>query len=267
MSIQETLRYGAIDLKESYNRNLGIALLLSIVLHLLLIGLYGILTKKALILTPPIHLPDSGPILISDLITPPVPAVTPPSGPASGGSGPLVEGGILGGIKADVGTPIPSAIDTNDFVAITEVPIASPIGGNGIGDPSLGNGGIGGNGGGPSFTPDNGVSIPKGSNDADLDPGIYVHVEQEPTWDAHDLQRRVKYPEIARRNNIEGMVVVQALIDRNGKVVRTMIVSSDNKVFEASAVEAVTQTVFTPAVQNKVPVAVWIQVPILYQLQ
>lgn len=265
MSIQETLRYGAFDLKESYNRNLGIAFVLSIVLHLLLIGLYGILTKKDLLQRSPIVLPWRGPTIV----TPPAPRVTPPGGPTSEGSTSIVKGGIIGGIKADVGTPIPSniEIDTTDYAPLTVVPIASPIGGTVIGDPSLGGNGGGGNNGDPNLVPNNSVSVPAATNDADLDPTAYVHVETEPTWDQGDLQRRVKYPEIARRAGIEGTVVVQVLVDRTGKAVKTMILSSGNRVFEESAVDAVRKTVFTPAIQNGVPVAVWIQVPIIYELQ
>ena len=40
MSIQESIRYGAAELKRFYNRNLGIALGVSVGFHLLLIFLY-----------------------------------------------------------------------------------------------------------------------------------------------------------------------------------------------------------------------------------
>lgn len=49
------------------------------------------------------------------------------------------------------------------------------------------------------------------------DPDEFVFVEKEPTFDYADLQRRVQYPEIARRAGIEGKVIVKVLVARDGK--------------------------------------------------
>ena len=52
---------------------------------------------------------------------------------------------------------------------------------------------------------------------------VKAEVMPEPVGGISAIQKRVVYPEIARRAGIEGKVYVQALIDENGDVVKTKI--------------------------------------------
>jgi TonB family protein len=74
------------------------------------------------------------------------------------------------------------------------------------------------------------------------------------------------YPEEARRQFVEGRVVIKALIGKDGKVVDAFIAESDSPMFDAAALSAVKQAVFTPALQNGTPVAVWMQIPREFKL-
>jgi protein TonB len=173
--------------------------------------------------------------------------------------------GAGGGVASRAGTPVavPDALiapDVKDFAATTEISVATPEGGDGTGfgnDPN-------GTGLGAPVDIDKPVEV---KNVETLpDPDEFIAVEEEPKWDPAELARRLKYPEIARRAGIEGQVVVRALVDKNGRVVNTMIDQSDNKALEEAAVEAVKKTPFTPAIQNKNPVAVWVQIPVIFKL-
>lgn len=95
----------------------------------------------------------------------------------------------------------------------------------------------------------------------------FVSVEQEVGYDDAALTRRVKYPELARRNGIEGVVLVGALIGKDGRIERIQIIESENEVLNAAAVKAVQETSFTPAKQNGQPVRVWARVPIRFTLR
>lgn len=101
------------------------------------------------------------------------------------------------------------------------------------------------------------------------DPAIdeFVAVEQEPLVDMEQLQKNVKYPEIARKSGIEGTVIVRALINTNGKVIKTVIEQSDVKILEKPALTAVKKTKFQPAILNKALVKCWVTIPIKFRLK
>jgi protein TonB len=82
------------------------------------------------------------------------------------------------------------------------------------------------------------------------------------------IQRRLVYPEIARKAGVEGRVLVWAQIDVDGSVVRTKIVKSlgPNGCDEA-AVNAIKSVSWKPAKQRDRPVKVWIAVPVDFKLR
>ena len=82
------------------------------------------------------------------------------------------------------------------------------------------------------------------------------------------IQRRLVYPEIARKAGVEGRVLVWAQIDVNGNVVRTKIVKTlgPNGCDEA-AVNAIKAVDWNPAKQKDRPVKVWIAVPVDFKLR
>jgi periplasmic protein TonB len=61
-----------------------------------------------------------------------------------------------------------------------------------------------------------------------------------------------RYPPIAQTARLEGTVVVDAVIRKDGTVSDVAILSSTNKMFEQSCVEAVRQWRFTPSAQDVV---------------
>ncbi len=92
--------------------------------------------------------------------------------------------------------------------------------------------------------------------------GEYVYVEELP-----EAITRVQpvYPDIAREANVDGTVMVQALVGKDGKVKDTRVVKSI-PMLDGAAVTAVKQWVFKPALSNNKPVAVWVAVPVKFSL-
>lgn len=64
------------------------------------------------------------------------------------------------------------------------------------------------------------------------------------------------YPEELAEENIAGWVIVQALVDKEGRVSRARAVKSSDPRFEASAVEMVRKWEFEPATHKGKPVEV-----------
>jgi len=93
--------------------------------------------------------------------------------------------------------------------------------------------------------------------------GEYVYVEELP-----EAITKVKpdYPDIAREAGVDGVVLVQALVGKDGKVKDVRVVKPIPMLNDA-AIAAVKQWVFKPALSNNKPVAVWVAVPVRFSLQ
>ncbi len=92
--------------------------------------------------------------------------------------------------------------------------------------------------------------------------GEYVYVEELP--EAITKAQPV-YPDLAREAGVDGTVLVQALVGKDGKVKDTRVVKSI-AMLDAAAEAAVKQWVFKPALSNNKPVAVWVAVPVKFTL-
>ncbi len=99
---------------------------------------------------------------------------------------------------------------------------------------------------------------------------VFVPFDEPPTpiGGFAAIQRKVVYPDIARRAGVEGRVTVYAQIDENGNVVRTKVVQSlgPNGCDEA-AVKAIKAVKWRPAKQRDRAVKVWIAVPVDFRLK
>ncbi len=75
------------------------------------------------------------------------------------------------------------------------------------------------------------------------------------------------YPDIARRARIEGKVILQAVIDKEGNVNEVTVLSSSNPMFNDSAIDAVKQRKYKPALQNGRPVAIYFTIRVDFRLR
>jgi protein TonB len=82
------------------------------------------------------------------------------------------------------------------------------------------------------------------------------------------IRKNLKYPEIARKAGVQGLVVVGVLIDENGNSVKTQVLKeSGMKVgFEEAAQAAVMMMKWKPAKQRDKAVKVWVSIPVRFSL-
>jgi protein TonB len=97
----------------------------------------------------------------------------------------------------------------------------------------------------------------------DTAPADFVPYQQAP-----QIVKRVEppYPDIARRAGLEGKVWVKIWVDKEGKVRDVVIMKSDSEIFNQSVVDACKQWVWTPALMNSGPVAVWVAMNFVFKL-
>jgi TonB family protein len=263
MSITRSLRYGAAELKRLYNRNLAFALVISVAVHLVLICLY-------LITTPAGAVDDPGRPVVDyrfKILNPPArpdqpkpPLVTPPVDP--GIVGPDISRG--GNEVSGDAIVVPDAMvdDSIKFATSDHLGSASTQPGDG---PGFGGGSDSGGTGSRLAVTLSPASIEK-EQEIPEEPD-FVAYEEEPQFDMNELHDLVKYPELARKNRIEGRVTVQVFVDKMGRPAKVRIAQSSNKLFDGAALEAVQKTRFTPAIQNKTPIGVWVTIPIVFTLE
>jgi protein TonB len=80
---------------------------------------------------------------------------------------------------------------------------------------------------------------------------------------------KLEFPEMARRAGIEGVVWIQALVDKDGKV-RDVIIAREsgaNAGFEEAAIKQAYATTWKPAISNGQPVAVWVTYKVVFKLK
>jgi protein TonB len=79
------------------------------------------------------------------------------------------------------------------------------------------------------------------------------------------LRIEPKYPSIARQSRIEGMVLIEAVIDEHGNVVQAHVVTGPG-LLVPSALAAVLQWKYEPTYLNGVPVSISMSVQVMYSL-
>lgn len=75
------------------------------------------------------------------------------------------------------------------------------------------------------------------------------------------------YPESEQEEGIEGVVGLNLLIGRDGMVHEVKVDKSVSPVFDSLAVDAVMQSIFSPAKRDGKPVAVWYLFPVRFVLE
>jgi TonB family protein len=80
--------------------------------------------------------------------------------------------------------------------------------------------------------------------------------------------RRVRYPETARKQGLVGHVLLRFHLDEKGGMSQLHVVQAEPPgVFEKAALAAVREWRFAPAERNGVPVAYWAELPMPFVLR
>ena len=103
---------------------------------------------------------------------------------------------------------------------------------------------------------------------------IFKSVEQMPQFPGGDaalmkfLSSHINYPPMAAENNVQGKVILQFVVEKDGHVGEVKVVRSVDKDLDKEAVRVVkTLPKFTPGRQNGQPVRVWYTLPVQFKLQ
>ncbi|MEO8233448.1 MAG: energy transducer TonB [Ignavibacteriota bacterium] len=98
-------------------------------------------------------------------------------------------------------------------------------------------------------------------------PFIAAEVMPELIGGLVNLQKNVYYSELARRAEIEGKVIIEFIVGRNGDVEEASVFKGVFEELDMIALNAVKQAKFTPALQRGKPVRVRMWMPIVFKLK
>ncbi len=229
-------RYGMKDVSALYHRHVTMASTITILLHFMILGLTYALAPLIVQELPHSHVP--GPLV--DWIPQDPPVLARPI---------IVGSRRIGGV---IGNPVP----VPDIDIKEEQPPLAPTGRGDIDGTAEGS-----EGGGTTAAGGTGVAGGDGIVDLTNDFGAPIEKYPIPIREA-----KPEYPEIARRLGVEGTVVVELLISKEGKPQKVEIFSSQNELFNEATMQAAMKWLFIPAVMNKGTVAVWATVPFRFRL-
>ena len=238
ISVQNNSDYGASELKKVYHKNFTTGLTIAVLIHLFIIGAYVFI--ESISRDDENNIPTVRILKYSELGPPP--SLNDNTQQQIKVSAPE--------IKPNVGIPkpVPDAEVKQEQIFATQSEmnqVSAPI--------SEGNGN-----GSVQITKDLNVDAPE-----DPDMNAFIPVEKEP-----DLVVSTKpdYPEIAKRAGVEGTVFVKILIDKDGKPKKAVVIKSSADMFNEVSIAAAMKCVFTPAIQNKHPISVWLVMPFKFKL-
>lgn len=84
----------------------------------------------------------------------------------------------------------------------------------------------------------------------------------------YDKNPSPEYPLIARRRGFQGTVVLEVMVDRNGRVGDLKVLkSSGYKVLDRAASASVRDWIFKPAIKGNEKIEMWVRVPVCFQLK
>jgi len=101
------------------------------------------------------------------------------------------------------------------------------------------------------------------------EPEIFVIVEQMPDLigGLGGLQKKIHYPEIAKKAGVEGRVFLQFVVDEQGNVADPVVTRGIGAGCDEEAIRAILTAKFKPGKQRGKPVKVKMSLPITFKLK
>lgn len=110
---------------------------------------------------------------------------------------------------------------------------------------------------------------PPPAEEKEEEPEIFVIVEQMPELigGLPELQKKIHYPEIAKKAGVEGRVIVQFIVDEQGNVIDPIVQRGIGAGCDEEAIRAIQQAKFKPGKQRGKAVRVKMSLPISFKLK
>jgi len=238
ISIDTLSNLDILDLKKFYPRNFGLGMTVAVLLHILIIGFYYFLQSVL-----PAEVNKSGKVIYINMNG--QPTINMNTREQIKVSAPAVKPNF------GVFIPVPDVDVSKSLVIPTQKELSNSNPAPVLSDKDH-----------LVVVPPN-IKITTSANGKLPSPEIFVPFDKAPEV---VLSAVPVYPELAKRSEIEGNVVVKILISKDGKPLKAIIVKSDSNIFNQPSIDAAMKFIFIPAIQHKSPVMVWVAIPFKFRL-
>ena len=96
--------------------------------------------------------------------------------------------------------------------------------------------------------------------------GDSIHVDKMDKMPSPIGSPKLVYPESGIRDSLNGLVFIQLLVGKDGRVKKTRLLEGEEP-FSSAAIEAGKKFVWEPAIYNGKPVGVWVAFPIRFKIR
>lgn len=93
-----------------------------------------------------------------------------------------------------------------------------------------------------------------------------LDAEEPKPINIEDIKAAIGYPDVAREANIEGIVVVRVLVDKQGNYKTHKVIKKVHPVLADAVEQQIINLKFTPAVQGGRTIPFWVNVPFNFKL-
>jgi TonB family protein len=229
-------KFDVFDLKKVYIRNFSLGMTAAVLIHFLFIGVYYFFqtTAKRVESKPPLLT-----VTITEQPTINIPVEQPNAVSSSSTS-----------FKNATPVPVPEDKAVIEDLLPTQKELSSSWANTG------------------DITGDNANAVypgPKVETKSEVIPDIKDFTPNEKSPEIIESVNPV-YPELALRAGLEGTVFVKVLIGKDGRPLKAVAVKFDSEVFVKPSIDAALKFIFTPAIQHKAPVMIWMTVPFKFRL-
>jgi len=109
---------------------------------------------------------------------------------------------------------------------------------------------------------------PPEEEEEESEPEIFIVVEEMPKLigGLGEIQKKIRYPEMARKAGVEGRVILQFIVDENGNVTEPVVIRGIGAGCDKEALRVVRQAKFKPGRQRGKAVKVKMSLPITFKL-
>lgn len=98
-------------------------------------------------------------------------------------------------------------------------------------------------------------------------PDAFIRVSEEPKpLNLQKIVNKMGYPEEARKQKIEGQVIVRVMLDKEGNYQKHVIVRRAHPLLVQAVEEHISMIKFSPAIQDNKPVQFWMNIPFNFRL-
>lgn len=82
-----------------------------------------------------------------------------------------------------------------------------------------------------------------------------------------EIKKLIGYPKAAKDAEIEGQVVLRILVGKNGRYKKHLVIKSAHNILTKAVEKHIHNLAFTPAIQGKQPIQLWVTIPFKFTLQ